>query len=128
MEFLDKLSWEKIVWLYVVIPIGIAILFYAVFCDKGKGKAAIFAFCAIGSYFPIYNTIVTEATNVGLAIGKITNLDTEIMKWVAGIIIAIAMIISWIGCVDTACQLLFTKKEKQNIRKKATKKKHKKRH
>ena len=126
MKSLDELLCWDIIKLYIAIPIGIAILFYAIFRDKGKGKAAIFAFCAIGSYFPIYNTIVNEATNVGLAINKITNLDAEIIKYVIGIIIAIAMTISWIGCVDTAYQLLFPKKEKQNDKQKTVKKQRKK--
>lgn len=130
MEFLDTLSYLDIIGLYIVVPIGIAAILYIVFQNEGKRKAAIFAFCAIGSYFPIFNTIDNEAKNVGLAICEITSSETaaEITTYVAAIIISIAMAISWIGCIDTAYQLLFPKKEKQNTRQKATKKKRKKRH
>lgn len=127
MKFLNEpLDLEKFA-LYIAIPIWIAVIFFAGFQDKGKGKATIFAFCAIGSYFPIFKTIINEATDVGIEINKITNLDAEIIKLVVAIIICVSMTIGWIGCIDAAYQLLFPKKEKQNIRRKTTKKRHKKR-
>lgn len=120
MEFIDTLECRVIIALYVIAPIIIFIGFCIFFCDKGIKKALIFSFCAVGSYFPIFKTVVNEATDVGQTISKITKLDAEITECVVGIIIGIAVIISWVGCIDAAYQLLFPKKEKQNIKQKET--------
>lgn len=131
MDFLDKLPYNEIVGLYTVAPIIVFALFCICFYSKEAIiKSLIFSSCAVGSYFPILNTIISEKENAGLIFSKITKsaTDIEIAKEFIGIMITIAIIIGWIGCIDTAYQLLFPKKEKQNVKKKAAKKQHKKRH
>ncbi len=123
MEFLDTLSYWDIIGLYIITPTFIAIIFYGALCDKGKQKALMLSFCSAGSFFPIFNTIVSEIKDVALTICKITNSIPAIiiLTGVASIAIIVAITMGWIGCIDTSYQLLFPKKEKHNIKQKQRK-------
>lgn len=113
MEFLDTLSYWDIIGLYIITPTFIAIIFYGALCDKGKQKALMLSFCSAGSFFPIFNTIVSEIKDVALTICKITNSIPAIiiLTGVASIAIIVAITMGWIGCIDTSYQLLFPKKK-----------------
>lgn len=113
MEFLDTLSYWDIIGLYIMAPTFIAIIFYGALCDKGKQKALMLSFCSAGSFFPIFNTIVSEIKDVALTICKITNSIPAIiiLTGVASIAIIVAITMGWIGCIDTSYQLLFPKKK-----------------
>lgn len=97
--------------------------------SSGKENNGIIAFID-NKNARLWEANISEKENAGLIFSKITKsaTDIEIAKEFIGIMITIAIIIGWIGCIDTAYQLLFPKKEKQNVKKKAAKKQHKKRH
>lgn len=123
MEFLDTLSYWDIIGVYIIAPIFMAFIFYIALCDKGKQKALMLSLYLIGSFLPIFNTIVSEIKDVVLVICKITNSIHAIiiLTIVDGIAITVAITMGWIGCIDTSYQLLFFKEEKHNIRQKQRK-------
>ena len=128
MEFLNTLSYWDIIGVYIIAPIFMAFIFYSALCDKGKQKALMLSLYLIGSFLPIFNTIVSEIKDVALVICKITNSihTIIILTFVDSIAITVAITVGWIGCIDTSYQLLFSKEEKHNIKQKQRKKRYKK--
>lgn len=78
MEFLDTLSYWDIIGVYIIAPIFMAFIFYIALCDKGKQKALMLSLYLIGSFLPIFNTIVSEIKDVALVICKITNSNMRL--------------------------------------------------
>lgn len=130
MEFLNTLSSTEIALLYIIAPVIMAILFYIILKDKGRKKAALFTFCSVGFYFPIFNTIISEIEDVMLVVKKAINTKfiIVIIMFFVSIAIIVAITIGWVCCIEATYQLLFPKKEKQNIKQKVNKKRHKLRH
>lgn len=109
------MSHRDIVVAYGVIPIFISFVFYMPFRNKGKSKALMFSFCAVGSYLPLLKTFLGEVINIQTTVSKIMKPSVVvcIIEILAGMTIIVATTITWIGSVDAAYQLIFPKKKKQ---------------